>query len=46
MFGSGGANDSEGFVAYYEVGIDNVRVFDAHIEVYARDKRIKVTYDT
>ncbi|KAL1412609.1 hypothetical protein Q8F55_000356 [Vanrija albida] len=35
-----------GFVAYYEVGIDNVKLFDAHIEVYTTDRRIKVTYDT
>jgi len=33
-------------VAYYEVGIDNVQIFDAHIEVYLRDKRVKVSYDT
>ncbi|GFZ46472.1 hypothetical protein JCM24511_04719 [Saitozyma sp. JCM 24511] len=45
----------DGFVAFYEVeykvlsektGIDGVRKFDAHIEVYTKDKRIKVTYDT
>lgn len=36
----------DGFVAYYEVGIDNVRVFDAHIEAYLLDRRVKVTYDT
>ncbi|WOO82118.1 Inositol 2-dehydrogenase [Vanrija pseudolonga] len=35
-----------GFVAYYEVGIDNVKLFDAHIEVYTTSQRIKVTYDT
>jgi hypothetical protein len=29
-----------------KTGIDGVRKFDAHIEVYAKDKRIKVTYDT
>jgi hypothetical protein len=34
------------FVAYYEVGIDNVQTFDAHVEVYTGDKRLKVTYDT
>lgn len=37
---------SDGFVAYYEVGIDNTPIFDAHIEVYTKDKRAKVTYDT
>ncbi|CAK9787084.1 NAD(P)-binding protein [Cutaneotrichosporon oleaginosum] len=36
----------DGFVAYYEVGIDDVRVFDAHIEAYLHDRRAKVTYDT
>ncbi|BEJ14620.1 hypothetical protein CspHIS471_0403870 [Cutaneotrichosporon sp. HIS471] len=36
----------DGFVAYYEVGIDNVRVFDAHIEAYLPDRRVKVCYDT
>ncbi|BEI83709.1 hypothetical protein CcaverHIS002_0403130 [Cutaneotrichosporon cavernicola] len=36
----------DGFVAYYEVGIDNVRVFDAHIEAYLSDRRVKVSYDT
>lgn len=37
---------SDGFQAVYEVGIDAVKQFDAHIEVYATDKHIKVEYDT
>lgn len=37
---------SDGFVAYYEIGIDNTPVFDAHIEVYTKKERAKVTYDT
>jgi hypothetical protein len=28
------------------MGIDDVRVFDAHIEVYAGTERIKINYDT
>lgn len=37
---------SDGFVAYYEVGIDNTPIFDAHIGVYTKKERAKVTYDT
>ncbi|ORY30209.1 hypothetical protein BCR39DRAFT_153929 [Naematelia encephala] len=36
----------EGFKAYYEMGIDQVAVFDAHIEVYTNDSRVKIQYDT
>ncbi|KAK4689402.1 hypothetical protein P7C73_g709, partial [Tremellales sp. Uapishka_1] len=35
-----------GFKAYYEMAIDDVAVFDAHLEVYTGDKRIKIQYDT
>ena len=37
---------SNDFVCYYETGIDEVREFDAHMEIYAKSKHIKVTYDT
>lgn len=36
----------EGFNVVYESGIDNVPRFDAHIEVYGKDKTVKITYDT
>lgn len=34
------------FFAVYESGINDVPVFDAHIEVYTRQKIVKVDYDT
>jgi hypothetical protein len=37
---------SDGFVAYYEMGIDQVREFDAHIEVYGGNQHIKIQYDS
>ncbi|WRT63707.1 uncharacterized protein IL334_000630 [Kwoniella shivajii] len=36
----------DGFKAYYEMGIDEVAVFDASIEVYTNDSRVKIQYDT
>ncbi|KAF2086367.1 NAD(P)-binding protein [Saccharata proteae CBS 121410] len=36
----------EGFALVYESGINNVAVFDAHIEVYSQDKIVRVNYDT
>ncbi|GAA5864623.1 hypothetical protein JCM1840_002176 [Sporobolomyces johnsonii] len=36
----------ESFTATYETGIDDVRVFDAFIEVMGDGKRIKLDYDT
>ncbi|WWC58281.1 uncharacterized protein I303_100819 [Kwoniella dejecticola CBS 10117] len=36
----------KGFKCYYEMGIDEVAVFDAHIEVYTNDSRVKIQYDT
>lgn len=38
--------DYNGFVAMYETGIDQVGLFDAHIEVYGDGKRVKVEFDT
>ncbi|ORX35856.1 hypothetical protein BD324DRAFT_591908 [Kockovaella imperatae] len=38
--------DYNGFKAYYEMAIDEVAFFDAHIEVYTNDTRVKVQYDT
>lgn len=35
-----------GFSVTYESGLYNVPLFDAHIEVYGRDKFIRVQYDT
>ena len=35
-----------GFAVTYESGIDAVPRFDAHLEVYAREKSVKVQYDT
>lgn len=34
------------FVATYETGVDDVGLFDAHIEVYGGGKRVRVEYDT
>lgn len=34
------------FPVSYESGIINVPSFDAHIEVYSKDKIVRVTYDT
>ncbi|KAH8548973.1 NAD-P-binding protein [Umbelopsis sp. PMI_123] len=36
----------QGFNVMYEVGIDNVPLFDAGIEVFGDSKRVKITYDT
>ncbi|KAK8845456.1 hypothetical protein IAR55_006169 [Kwoniella newhampshirensis] len=36
----------KGFKAYYEMAIDEVAVFDAQIEVYTNDSRVKIQYDT
>ncbi|XAO26486.1 hypothetical protein I312_105323 [Cryptococcus bacillisporus CA1280] len=36
----------KGFNAYYEMAIDEVAIFDAHIEVYTNDSRVKIQYDT
>ena len=35
-----------GFCVSYESGIDNVPRFDAHIEIYSKEKSIRVQYDT
>lgn len=35
-----------GFAVTFESGINNVPVFDAHIEVYGADKIVRVDYDT
>ncbi|KAE9379507.1 oxidoreductase family protein [Stipitochalara longipes BDJ] len=34
------------FPCTYESGINNVPIFDAHIEVYSNDKIVRVNYDT
>ncbi|KAI9280966.1 NAD-P-binding protein [Umbelopsis sp. AD052] len=36
----------QGFNVLYEVGIDNVPLFDAGIEIFGDSKRVKITYDT
>lgn len=36
----------EGFPVTYESGINNVPLFDAHIEVYSDEKIVRVNYDT
>lgn len=36
----------EGFNVIYESGIDNIPRFDSHIEVYGKNKAVKITYDT
>lgn len=33
-------------MATYETGVDEVGLFDAHIEVYGDGKRVRVEYDT
>jgi predicted dehydrogenase len=34
------------FPVTYESGINNVPIFDAHIEVYSHEKIVRVNYDT
>lgn len=34
------------FSVSYESGIDNVPRFDAHVEVYSKNKSVKVQFDT
>lgn len=34
------------FPVSYESGIINVPTFDAHIEIYAKDKIVRINYDT
>jgi predicted dehydrogenase len=36
----------DGFPVTYESGINNVPIFDAHIEVYSEEKIVRVNYDT
>ncbi|WVR03480.1 hypothetical protein IAU60_000471 [Kwoniella sp. DSM 27419] len=36
----------DGFKAHFEMGIDEVALFDAHIEVYTNDSRVRIQYDT
>jgi predicted dehydrogenase len=36
----------DGFPVTYESGINDIPLFDAHIEVYSPDKIIRVNYDT
>lgn len=36
----------DGFPVVYESGINNVPIFDAHIEVYSQEKIVRVNYDT
>ncbi|KAF7866792.1 hypothetical protein EAF04_005634 [Stromatinia cepivora] len=36
----------DGFAVTYESGVNNVPIFDAHIEVYSEDKIVRVNYDT
>ncbi len=40
------AFDFGGFVCQFETGVDSIARFDAHIEVYTRDKVVRVEYDT
>lgn len=35
-----------GFAVSYESGMDSVPRFDAHIEIYAQDKSVRIQYDT
>lgn len=35
-----------GFPCTYESGINNVPIFDAHLEVYSNEKIVRVNYDT
>jgi len=36
----------EGFPVTYESGINNVPIFDAHIEIYSQEKIVRVNYDS
>lgn len=36
----------DGFAVTYESGLNNVPVFDAHIEVYSENKIVRINYDT
>lgn len=36
----------EGFAVTYESGFNGVPVFDAHIEIYSKDKIVRINYDT
>jgi predicted dehydrogenase len=36
----------EDFPVTYESGINNIPLFDAHIEIYSQDKIIRINYDT
>jgi predicted dehydrogenase len=40
------AFDYEDFVCQFETGVDNIPRFDAHLEVFAERKTIRVQYDT
>jgi hypothetical protein len=35
-----------GFTVHYESGIHDVPLFDAHIEVFSKDKQVKINWDT
>ena len=34
------------FTVHHESGIHNVPIFDAHLEVFSKDKQVKVKWDT
>jgi len=36
----------EDFPVTYDSGINNIPLFDAHIEIYSQDKIIRINYDT
>ncbi|PQE33759.1 myo-inositol 2-dehydrogenase protein [Rutstroemia sp. NJR-2017a WRK4] len=36
----------DGFAVTYESGLNNVPVFDAHIEVYSEEKIVRINYDS
>lgn len=36
----------DGFNATFETGVDNIRRFDAHIQIYGHDKAITIQYDS
>jgi predicted dehydrogenase len=36
----------DGFPVVYESGINNVPIFDAHIEIYSQEKIVRINYDT
>jgi predicted dehydrogenase len=40
------AFDYGDFICHFETGIDAIARFDAHLEVYAQDKIVRVDYDT